>query len=72
MQTIAENAGPSGEGSESAPKVPRVPLQAKIDEPLFDRVSMLAAKRRCDKRVIVTEALEGYLPGAELEAGLAK
>jgi hypothetical protein len=33
---------------------------------------MLAAKKRCDKRDIVTAALELYLPGAEIEAGLVK
>lgn len=72
MQTIAEKQGGSGQAAESPAKVPRKPLQAKIDEPLIDRTKMVALRKRCDVRDIVTLALEQYLPGAEIELGIAK
>jgi hypothetical protein len=65
MQTIAEKPETAGRG---VPKVPQRPLQAKIDEPLLDRVKILAARLRCAPRDIVTAALEGYLPEAERQA----
>lgn len=71
MDTIAEKDELAGAAPRPQGKPRIVPFQARIAEPLVDRVRILAARRRCEPRDVVTAALKSYLPRAERRAEAA-